>query len=192
MKKSIYIILILAAVALAVSGCASSSNNAAESSPVKEITTTVDTTEPPTEDPTTEIVTKQPAEKETEQNTTEIEKVNQLVFEDDKVVVYYSGYEVEDDGDCRIHMRVENKSNTDWEFVLMDTSINNYVIDPIFRVTVPSGKTANEDIFIFDTKLKDNNINNLETIEFKIHYFDTVNKIDEKESYTTTPIKIDL
>lgn len=192
MKKSIYIILILAAVALAVSGCASSSNNAAESSPVKEITTTVDTTEPPTEDPTTEIVTVPPTEKETEQPTTLNEEVNRLVFEDDKVAVYYTGYEVEDDGDCRIHMRIENKSNSDWEFVLMDTSINNYVIDPIFRVTIPSGKTANEDIYIFDTDLKDNNIDNLESIEFKIHYFDTVNTIGEKESYTTTPIKIDL
>lgn len=161
--------------------------------PVTEKPTTEKPTEPQTtEKPTEELTEVQTTVEETEPVTTETISIDDLVFSDDKVNVFYTGYDVDSDGDYRIHMRVENNSNTDWEFVLMDTSIDNYVIDPIFRVTVPSGKNANEDIYIFSSTLTKNNLNKINTIEFKIHYFDTINQIGDKESYTSDSILIKI
>lgn len=134
-------------------------------------------TEENTIDTTTKIrETKPKAEKKSEKK---------LLFDNNGIKITYTEKKENDDGDQTITLLVENNTSKDWEFVLMNVTVNDFVVDPIFRVTVPSGKKAYEDIYFLSNTLEDNKINSIDEISFQVHYFDTVNPVGEKESYTT-------
>ena len=148
-----------------VCGC-SSDNNKLQETTVAETTAIATTIEPTTEEPTTAVPTTiQPTtEKLTEPlitvaPITESDKVvNELIYDSNDVKVYYIGKEIEDDGTQKFNLQIENNNDYDLTVTTMYVSANDYVIDPICRVDVPTGKKAIEPIYFLSSTLKKNNI----------------------------------
>ncbi len=195
MKKHL-IITVLALTTLFFSGCSStqeiSNNQSVEKNTeiVTKTTTIPDTTIIPSS--VTPITVMPTTERITIESTTTPKEFSRLIYNDDKIEVIYLGKSITTDGDWKLKLSISNNSDTDWEFVLMNVSIDDYMIDPIFRVTVPKGKKANEDIYILHSILEHNNLSEISNIEFQLHYFDTVNPIGEKENYTTDYISFEV
>lgn len=81
-----------------------------------------------------------------------------------------------------INLYIENNSSENFTIQVRDFSINGYMIDPIFSSDVVSGKKINDDIHVFDSDLDDNNIDEIKTIEFKFHYFNSDSWSDDIDS----------
>ncbi len=73
---------------------------------------------------------------------------------------------------AELYLFVENNSENDVTIQLRDTSINGFMIDPIFSCDVLSGKKAFDSITFFESNLQENDITEIEIIEFSVHIFD--------------------
>ena len=139
------------------------------------------------QEPTTEaeITTEQPTTKKSTEPTTEksIENTDKVIFDFNNVKVFYVGKEVETDGTQRFNLRIENNSNIDLTVTTMYVSVNGYVMEPIFRVDIPSGKKANEPIYFTDSVLNRNNISDVNELEFTLHFFDTHSSVTDENVY---------
>ena len=81
-----------------------------------------------------------------------------------------------------IKLFIENNSSNNITVQVRDFSINGYMINPIFSSDVATGKKINDDIDIFESDLEDNGIDEIKTIEFKIHYFNSDSWSDDIDS----------
>lgn len=139
------------------------------------------------QEPTTEaeITTEQPTTKKATESATEKPKENteKVIFDSNNVKVFYVGKEIETDGTQRFNLRIENNSNIDLTATTMYVSVNGYVVEPIFRVDIPSGKKAIKPIYFMDSVLKENNISNVNELEFTLHFFDTHSSVTDDNVY---------
>lgn len=139
------------------------------------------------QEPTTEaeITTEQPTTKKATESATEKPKENteKVIFDSNNVKVFYVGKEIETDGTQRFNLRIENNSNIDLTATTMHVSVNGYVVEPIFRVDIPSGKKAIKPIYFMDSVLKENNISNVNELEFTLHFFDTHSSVTDDNVY---------
>lgn len=118
--------------------------------------------------------------------------IETLIYNVNNIKVSYAGIRIDDDGDQRISLLIENNTSKDWEFVLMNVTVNDFVMDPVFRIVIPSGKKAYEDMFFLHSLLEQSKIQNINEVSFQLHYFDTINPVKAKEKYTTDYITIKL
>ena len=72
-----------------------------------------------------------------------------------------------------IYLFIENNSGQDITVQARDTSINGFMIDPIFSSDVLNGKVAFTELTFFDSDLQDNGIETIETLELSFHIFNT-------------------
>lgn len=70
-----------------------------------------------------------------------------------------------------IFVYVENLTDSDITVQLRNTSVNGFMIDPIFSCDVLAGKRAYDSISFFESSLKDNGIDNIENMEFSLHIY---------------------
>lgn len=108
--------------------------------------------------PKTEEPTQKPTSKET------------VIFDNLGVRITYTGVEY---GSYKsfINLRIENNSGHDYDFQVRDTSVNGYMIEPIFSCKVKDGKIANDELTFYQSDLDKNGITKFETIELSIHAF---------------------
>ena len=66
---------------------------------------------------------------------------------------------------------VENKSGKSLTIQFLDTSVNGYMFNFFYYMTVADGKMAISDITLYETELEDNDIEEIENIEFGITAF---------------------
>lgn len=72
-----------------------------------------------------------------------------------------------------IYIYIENNSGKNATIQLRGTSINGFMVDPIFSCDILAGKKAFDSISFFESDLKDNNIENINEMEFYFHIFES-------------------
>lgn len=68
---------------------------------------------------------------------------------------------------------IENNSDKNITVQLDETSINGFMIDPIFSCEILSGKKAFDSITFLESDLKENDIDNIEELELRFNIFNT-------------------
>ena len=129
----------------------------------------------------TEAVTveDEPTEEVTEAETAEA--INQVVYDDNNIKVTYTGIE-ETSRKVEIKLLIEN--NTDYTCAVQNRnlSVNGYMISGSMNAVVSSQKKCNDSLSIYKSSLEENKIDNIENIEFNLHFFNwddwTQNNID--------------
>ena len=133
----------------------------------------------------TEVTTKTITEEPTEITEPITEQQNQLIYNENDVMIYYKGLTKKNKRTC-IDLLIENNSNKDLTVQLDDFSVNDFMINPIFSCDVNAGKKVNDDITIYDRKLEESNITNIEKVEFYFHFFNSADWKDKVDSNTIT------
>jgi hypothetical protein len=72
-----------------------------------------------------------------------------------------------------VRVYVENNGTRGITVQLTDVSVNGFMIDPYYYSALLSGKVAFDRITFFQTDLDDNHISSIETLEFRVHVYDT-------------------
>ena len=129
------------------------------------------------EEPTTEKPTAIATEKDTKP-TQSLEK--ELIYNENGFEIYYTGKEIKADGDHEFNLEIHNNSGLDLDLTTMYVSVNDYVVDPIFRVNVPNGKIANEAIYFMNSILEKNNISQINELEFTLLFYDPNSSITDE------------
>lgn len=99
------------------------------------------------------------------------EQESRLLFNQKDIKISYTGIE-ETSSRIKIKLFIENNSDTNYCVQVRDFSVNNYMIDPLFSSEIAPKKMINDTITISKSKLDENNISELENVEFKFHIFD--------------------
>lgn len=72
-----------------------------------------------------------------------------------------------------VRVYVENNSDRSITVQLTDVSVNGFMIDPYYYSALLPGKVAFDRITFSQTDFDDNHISSIETLEFRIHIYDT-------------------
>lgn len=102
----------------------------------------------------------------------------ELVYDEGGVKIYYTGIDNESWVGSEVKFRIENGHSSNIVVQTRDVSVNGYMITPFMSATVASGKTANDNMTVTTSDLKDNSIENITDIEL-------VFVILEKETFET-------
>lgn len=98
-----------------------------------------------------------------------------VIIDNDYVTVIVTGYEVDPIWGYTVKLFLLNKTDKDVMFCVDEASVNGYMADPIYATEVVGGKCAFSSISWSDTTLEDNNITEVEEIEFKFRAYDNDN-----------------
>lgn len=129
----------------------------------------------------TEAVTVEdkPTEEVTEAETAKA--INQVVYDDNNIKVTYTGIE-ETSRKVEIKLLIENNTNYTCAVQNRNLSVNGYMISGSMNAVVSSQKKCNDSLSIYKSSLEENKIDNIENIEFNLHFFNwddwTQNNID--------------
>lgn len=134
------------------------------------------------EDTPTEPITEKPTA--TEKDTKSAQK--ELIYNENGFEIYYIGKEVEEDEGQKFNLEIHNNSGLDLELTTMNTSVNDYVVNPIFRVNIPNGKIANEAIYFMSSTLEKNNISQIDELEFTLLFYDPNSSITDENRVNFT------
>lgn len=85
-----------------------------------------------------------------------------------------------------VYLYVENNSDKNATIQLRDTSINGFMVDPIFSCDVIAGKKAFSSITFLESSLTDNGIQSIDELQFAFHLFDSATWSDIFDSDTVT------
>lgn len=85
-----------------------------------------------------------------------------------------------------IYIYVENNSDKDATIQVRDMSVNGFMLEPIFSCDIISGKKAFDTITFLESDLKDNEIIEIEKLEFSFHIFDLITWDDIIDTETLT------
>ena len=97
-----------------------------------------------------------------------------LLYEDSGFrVVIQSKDDTESFWGADIYVYVENLTTSDITVQLRDTSVNGFMIDPMFSCSVLPGKRAYDSITFLESYLTDNGIDSIDEMEFSLHIFDS-------------------
>lgn len=100
-------------------------------------------------------------------------KKGDLLYEDENISINYLGWKREY-SETTLWVSIVNKSNKNLTVSTRDTSVNECSIDCSFPVSVLAGKWKNGYIIsIYDSTLKEQWIDDIEYVEFKINYYDS-------------------
>lgn len=152
-------------------------------------------------DPTGETGTAAPSQKHTNstiQNTTT--PVNANVFEETVLVdnndILFKITAIENDPIWGYTMKtqIENRSDKDLMFSLNDVSVNGYMCEPYFAVTVSAGMKANKDISFSTDSFETIGITHVTDVEFELRVYDNNNWTADdilEETFSIYPMGVD-
>lgn len=151
MKKSIIIILAL----LSLASC---SNNSVNEQPEKTIIIETTTAEETTQE--TEIPPATTRE--------EIEKINEVLYEDDNVKIIYDGYESLKTVQT-LYLTIENKKDSELRCKWLDFKANETPIEQYFETKRDPHSSFTNAITISNSKFQDANITRVNKMEFNFN-----------------------
>ena len=111
-----------------------------------------------------------------------------VVYDKGGIKITYRG--IKDSGYSKaVQFLIENNSNTGITVQVRDESINGFMVDGIMSSDVQAGKKANGELTYYNSTLEDNDISNIEEIEFSFYIFNeqTWDEIDESEMIKINP-----
>lgn len=98
-----------------------------------------------------------------------------VIIDNDYVTVIVTGYEDDAIWGYTVNLFLLNKTDKDVMFSIDEASVNGYMADPFYATEVAAGKCAFSSMSWSDTTLEDNNITDVEEIEFKFRAYDSDN-----------------
>lgn len=98
-----------------------------------------------------------------------------VIIDNDYVTVIVTGYEDDPIWGYTVNLFLLNKTDKEVMFCVDEASVNGYMADPIYATKVVGGKCAFSAISWSDTTFEDNNITEVEEIEFKFRAYDNDN-----------------
>jgi hypothetical protein len=72
-----------------------------------------------------------------------------------------------------IYLYIENNSEKNATIQVRDVSINGFMVEPAFSCDILAGKKAFDSITFLESDLEDNNIENIDELEFYFHIFES-------------------
>ena len=96
----------------------------------------------------------------------------QVVYDKDGIVITVTGLE-KDIWSSKIKMQLQNDSAKNVTVQVLDFTVNDLVVDPLFSCDVAAGKKANDTVEIYASELDINGIQVIMDIEFRFNIFDT-------------------
>lgn len=91
-----------------------------------------------------------------------------VIMDNSYVTVIVTGYSMDEIWGYSVNLFLVNKTDKDIMFGVDDASINGYMADPFFATDVGAGKCSFESITWFNNTLEENNITEVEEIEFNL------------------------
>ena len=119
----------------------------------------------------------------------ESKSTDNVIVDNDYVTVIQTGITEDNIWGYTVNLYLVNKSDKNIMYTVEDASVNGYMADPFFAKEVLAGKTAFASVSWSDQTLADNDIENVENIEFTLRAYDNDTWTDEyaKEPVTITP-----
>ncbi len=115
---------------------------------------------------------------------------DKVLLDNDNVTVIVTGYEEDEIFGYNVNLFLVNKTSKNLMFTIEDASINGFMIDPLYATSILAGKCAFSNISWFKTSLTENNITEIETIEFVLRAYDEDNLFGDdlvNETVTLNP-----
>lgn len=109
----------------------------------------------------------------------EAQSTDNVIVDNEYVTVIVTGYEQDDIWGYSVNLFLLNKTDKNVMFTVDEASVNGYMADPFFATTVSAGKCAFNAISWFDTTLEENDITQVEEIEFKLRVYDADNWLED-------------
>ncbi len=109
-----------------------------------------------------------------------------IVYQDGNVIIHYTGMS-EDGDDYDVNFTIENLSSKTLTVQFRETSINDFMVDPMGSIEIAPGKKAKDSMKIYGDEAEEYPMNIVESIETKFHIF---NDDDWSDNYETESIKI--
>lgn len=95
-----------------------------------------------------------------------------VILDNEFLTVTVTGYDAENMWGYAVNLFLENKSDKEIMFSISEASINGYMADPFYATSVRPGKCAFSSITWFDSTLEENDITEVEEIEFSLRAYD--------------------
>lgn len=94
-----------------------------------------------------------------------------VIIDNEYVTVIVTGYEDDEIWGYTVNLFLLNKTDKNVMFSVDDASVNGYMADPFYATSVSADKCAFSSMSWSDTTLEENNITNIEEIEFKFRAY---------------------
>lgn len=97
---------------------------------------------------------------------------NNILYDKNNIKIIYKSYEITKNGSIKIYLRTENNSSENITLISNEptTSVNGYMTYGLMVSNVGAGKKANDCFSIDASKLKENDITNIEEIKIGFNY----------------------
>lgn len=114
------------------------------------------------------------------------------IYNANGVIVHYQGIIYNERfKEIQIQLYIENNNDHDIRIQADDFSINGFKTSKIFSSDIAAGQKVNDEIYVFVSKLSDNNITKIENIETKFNIVELKDgAIDINTLITTEPVTI--
>ena len=154
----------------------------------KAATTTTTTAATTTTTTTTTTRTTTTSTAATATTTTTITPIDGTIYAKQGLVVKYKGMG-EENGDTLIYVYIENNTNKKIAVQVRDSSINGYMIRPIFSSEIEAGRKLNDYLYFDKDELKNNGIAQIKNVEWKFIIFSWDHEFND---WYTDVIRINL
>lgn len=109
-----------------------------------------------------------------------------LIYEENNIKIVAKGISIKNH-DTGVVVYIENNTGTDWMVQVRNTSVNGFMIDPIFSPVVTSGKHIIGFIRFSNSELAENNIEKIDEVETSFVFFENGNN---SSRFNTDVLKI--
>lgn len=120
----------------------------------------------------------------------EAQASDNVIIDNDYVSVIVTGYEEDAIWGYTVNLFLLNKTDKNVMFGVDEASVNGFMADPFYAESVSAGKCAFSSMAWSDSTFEENNIAEVETIEFKLRAYDKDNWSDSdfaNETITLNP-----
>lgn len=115
---------------------------------------------------------------------------DQVLVDNENVTIIATGYEKDETMGYTVNLFLMNKTDVDMLVSIDDASVNGFMADPFYATSVAAGKSAFGHISWADSTLEENDISEVNDIEFTLSAYDADNWSDgdfAKETVTLKP-----
>jgi len=97
----------------------------------------------------------------------------QLVFDQGGIRIFVQSLDDQDSfWGADVYLYIDNQTEQNIVVQVRDFSINDFMVDPLFSADVIAGKKSYDEISFLESDLEDNNIDQINKLEFTFHIFD--------------------
>lgn len=158
--KKIVALLAVTALLLSMTACGSKETQPQTTAPTAQ--STAASTQPSTQESTTATAT------EPEAQFQEI-----LLADNENVLVKITGVENDPIWGYSLKVFIENKTELELMFTVQNVSVNGFMCDPFWAMSVDGGKKSNTTISWLESAFEENGIQSVEEITFTLRAYDS-------------------